>query len=123
MISAAAIKVLTDSIEDNAKKLRDYFKKRTLRVIVDAKPTLIAGATQEYDIQTLRPDDFAKLDMSRAVVQVWVKDTVVGSLTKDMFINADGVATYGIRANRYFDLINEFTGPLDFYVRVMVPEV
>jgi len=55
-----------------------------------------------------------------ANINVKVKDIDQSSDTYNMWINAEAVATYGIRDDRYVRIINHFEQDLEFHISVTV---
>lgn len=89
-------------------------------VPVNEYVTLAAGATKEYDIQTMLGAFVANYDIKTADVVLRAKDTNSASPMFDVYANAEGIATYGIRDERYVVIANQSAASAQLYVKVTV---
>lgn len=85
--------------------------------------TIANDAVQQYDLQTILGASFADYDLKTAEISLRVKDTNATSPTFDAYVNAEGVAVYGVLSERYVVISNQSGSSLDFYVKVLVHPV
>lgn len=79
-----------------------------------------AGASAEYDLQTLLGAAAVNYDLSTAEIAVRVRDTNAASPTYNAYINPEAVVTYGLRDERYVVIANQFDTAMNFHVKVLV---
>lgn len=107
---------------EKAEGLLGDLANRQPKEVVNEETTINAGATKEYDLQTLLGANYAKYDMTEVHRKVTVKDPVAGSPTVNMFIGAEGVATVALRLDRYLRITNNYETNLVFRVTLSVPQ-
>lgn len=113
--------LLRTGFESLQNSIIDFVRTRTVTPVAE-NINLVAGGSKEYDLQTLIGTKAAQYDIEGCTVIVRVRDTDATSSTNNQYINAEGVAVWGIRDTRYVRVVNEFDAPLDFYVRIEVPK-
>jgi hypothetical protein len=74
-----------------------------------------AGSYWEYDTWLTFGTD---TDARSRIVDVKILDSVSGSVTQNMWINSEAVATVAIRDNRYVRVINNHTSTISFYITI-----
>ena len=74
--------------------------------------TIAKGTYYEYDTNT----DFGTIEARKLLVDVKVKDTIVGSDTENMWIDGNNLCTIAVRDNRYIRIYNEYETDLSFYI-------
>ncbi|BEG72475.1 hypothetical protein RVBP21_1030 [Pseudomonas phage BRkr] len=87
--------------------------------IIYESTTVPAGGTRTYDLVPLIP---AGSEVPRAAsVEVKIRDTVNGSLTKDCYIDASAVLTWGIKDDGTLVIANPSSATVAYIVIVRAP--
>lgn len=74
-----------------------------------------AGSHNEIDVWTIFDSGY---DARKCLVKLRVLDTTSDSPTRNMYIDADAVATVAIRENRYLRVINNYSSTLQFSIMI-----
>jgi hypothetical protein len=87
---------------------------------INALVDLTAGQVRDWDLVTLLGADAAKYDMDKNEVQIFVLDTDPASPTFEFYIDANAVATLGMKEDGTIRIINQHTDTLKFWIRFIV---
>ncbi|MNG21539.1 hypothetical protein D3C84_1059180 [compost metagenome] len=82
--------------------------------------TLAAGVVKEYDLQAILGAFVANYDIKTAEIVVRVKDANSASPMYNVYANAEGIVSYGIRDERYLVVANQSAASQAVYVKVTV---
>ena len=82
--------------------------------------TLAAGVVKEYDLQAILGAFVANYDIKTAEIVVRVKDANSASPMYNVYANAEGIVSYGIRDERYVVVANQSAASQAVYVKVTV---
>jgi hypothetical protein len=93
----------------------------SVKPIVRETITIPAGGTVNYNMKTLLGTGYLEWDMMAARITTRVQNPNSASPTFNMMINTENVLTQAITPEGKITLVNYFTTPLEFFVRVDVP--
>lgn len=90
------------------------------RFVVDNAGQLTAGQTATFNVATLLETDAGKYDLSKIQVEVFVKDSEVGSVTNGYWVDAVAVAAVGWKETGEVIIVNQHQATQTFYIRISV---
>lgn len=90
------------------------------KILVQATPTINAGASTTWNLATILDTEAAKYDFSTIDIEVYVVDNDNLSPTKGYYVRADAIAGIGFKTNGTVIVSNQYDTAQTFMVRIRV---
>lgn len=90
------------------------------KILVQATPSIAAGASTTWDLSAILASNAAKYDFNTIDIEVYVVDTDATSPTKGYYVRADAIAGIGFKTNGTVIVSNQYDSAQTFMVRIRV---
>ncbi len=112
---------LATTIQNYTTAIKKYVDDRIHTALVSETVSILAGATNTYDLTALLGTNHAQYDKVSSNIIVRVLDTDTASPTYNLYINSEAVVTVGVDTAGQVVVNNHSNADITCYIRIDVP--